>query len=262
MLICLTLAYGVCEEGLITQSLFNPDFLGLRLLDYGFVPYLGTGLPWAVDVLTVHALWSLLVPIALAEGLFADARQSPWLGRFGITLAVLLCAAGAAMSAAYALKHGTHFASPLQLGGALVLVIALVAIAFAGRRPVQQRQRQAPPWGVTLITTFGFGVLFLSAYTLGRGVLHAPWPATVGVMIALDVGLLIYFAGSVGASWRPIDSWAAAMGGVLAYALDGFMVDQALHGAADLIPHSVLAAAILLVSLLGGRRAAMRRAPT
>jgi len=52
-IILLGLAYGVIEEGLATQSLFNPHYLGLRLLDYGFIPTLGIGA--AVDGLRRHA---------------------------------------------------------------------------------------------------------------------------------------------------------------------------------------------------------------
>src|SRR3954470_10607100 len=44
-IILLGLAYGVIEEGLATQSLFNPHYLGLRLLDYGFIPAWGIGGP-------------------------------------------------------------------------------------------------------------------------------------------------------------------------------------------------------------------------
>src|SRR5689334_23045417 len=38
----LALAYGLIEEGFTTQSLFNPNSVGQRLLDYGFLPMLGT----------------------------------------------------------------------------------------------------------------------------------------------------------------------------------------------------------------------------
>src|ERR1700740_90316 len=47
----LGLAYGLAEEGLLDQSLFNPDYLHLRLLDYGWLPAIGTAAPWALYVL-------------------------------------------------------------------------------------------------------------------------------------------------------------------------------------------------------------------
>src|SRR5690242_1417016 len=37
----LALAFGVLEEGLVTQSLFNPNYVNAHLLDEGFVPSLG-----------------------------------------------------------------------------------------------------------------------------------------------------------------------------------------------------------------------------
>ncbi|MCM3869292.1 MAG: hypothetical protein ND895_01175, partial [Pyrinomonadaceae bacterium] len=68
-IIVLALAYALIEEGFTTQSLFNPNYAGLRLLDYGFIPALGTSLDWAVFVLTLHIVWSVSTCIAIAEGL-------------------------------------------------------------------------------------------------------------------------------------------------------------------------------------------------
>ncbi|MGZ3305306.1 MAG: hypothetical protein ACXU8U_05540, partial [Asticcacaulis sp.] len=79
-LILLATAYGLIEEGFVTQSLFNPNYLHLRLLDFGFIPALGTALPWLVFVISIHVIWSISVPIALAEALFRDRREEPWLG--------------------------------------------------------------------------------------------------------------------------------------------------------------------------------------
>ena len=45
-MILLALAYALIEEGFTTQSLFNPTTQGSRLLDYGFIPALGTSLDW------------------------------------------------------------------------------------------------------------------------------------------------------------------------------------------------------------------------
>jgi hypothetical protein len=43
-IVLLACAYGLFEEGFVTQSLFNPNYLHLRLLDFGFLPWLGTAL--------------------------------------------------------------------------------------------------------------------------------------------------------------------------------------------------------------------------
>ena len=72
----LACAYGFIEEGLVTQSLFNPNYLGLRLLDFGFIPALGTALPWLIYVISIHVVWSICVPIGLAESLFPAKRDA------------------------------------------------------------------------------------------------------------------------------------------------------------------------------------------
>src|SRR6185312_7023832 len=57
-IVTLGLAYSLIEEGLNTQSLFNPNYVGAHLLDYGFIPALGTSLLWTVFVLSIHVVWS------------------------------------------------------------------------------------------------------------------------------------------------------------------------------------------------------------
>src|SRR5215208_7173436 len=52
-------AFGVVEEGLATQSLFNPDYAHQHLLSSGFLPALGIAIPWTVSVLSLHVIWSI-----------------------------------------------------------------------------------------------------------------------------------------------------------------------------------------------------------
>jgi hypothetical protein len=47
-------ACGVVEEGLATQSLFNPDYAHQHLLSAGYLPALGIAVPWTVHVLSLH----------------------------------------------------------------------------------------------------------------------------------------------------------------------------------------------------------------
>src|SRR5579871_3888487 len=82
-MLLLALAYGLLEEGIVIQTLFNPNYLGLHLLRHAWIPALGIGGWWTVFVLTLHTVWSISVPIALVEGLYAERRTQPWLGRLG-----------------------------------------------------------------------------------------------------------------------------------------------------------------------------------
>ena len=52
-MLLLALAYGVFEEAVTTQSLFNPNYADLRLLDPGYIGFLGIGAPWTVFVVLI-----------------------------------------------------------------------------------------------------------------------------------------------------------------------------------------------------------------
>lgn len=89
-MIVLCFAYGLVEEAFVTQSLFNPNYVGLRLLDYGYLPSLGISAWWTVYVLSIHAIWSTAVPIALVESFTPEAWRTPWLGKVGLTVTAVL----------------------------------------------------------------------------------------------------------------------------------------------------------------------------
>ena len=103
-MLLLALAYALVEEGFTTQSLFNPNYAGLRLLDYGFIPALGTSLDWAVFVLTLHIVWSVASCIAIAEGLAGPQWSTPWLGRPGLAVTVFLFLLGCTMTTIFTHK--------------------------------------------------------------------------------------------------------------------------------------------------------------
>ena len=83
-ILVLAFSYAVFEEAFTTQTLFNPNYLGLhlRLLEPAYIPALGMGGWWTVFVLTLHTVWSISVSIALAEALVPD--RAPRRGSGGL----------------------------------------------------------------------------------------------------------------------------------------------------------------------------------
>lgn len=47
-MLLLSLGFGVCSEGALTESLFDPDYAHAHLLEHGFVPALGIAIPWTL----------------------------------------------------------------------------------------------------------------------------------------------------------------------------------------------------------------------
>jgi hypothetical protein len=239
----LALAFAIIEEGIADQSLFNPDYLHLRLLDYGWIPALGTSPIWAVYVLGIHIGWSLAVPIGLTESFFPERRDQPWLGRFGLAVVACLYLAGFAMVLGFSLGQTAFRASPLQLGLSALLAAACVAAAFlAFPRRAEDRQAPRRPLAPALLGTLSLvlGSAFLIVHRLGQGSFNWPWGATfaASLAVALLIGLVFAWAHR-GRAWGPRQTWAAAFGGLLCYAWFGYGVDRSLHGAQGFVEHSL-----------------------
>ena len=113
-IVLLGLAYSLLEEGFLTQSLFNPNYVGQRLLDYGYVGWLGTSLNWCMLVLTIHVVWSIATPILIAEGVAADRRAEPWLRTPGLLVTILLFLLGCLSTASFSLKASPFVATRTQ----------------------------------------------------------------------------------------------------------------------------------------------------
>src|SRR5262249_39245619 len=129
-LILLATAYGFIEEGCVTQSLFNPNYVHLRLLDYGYVPTLGTGIPWLVFVVSLHVIWSISVPIGLTEALLVGRRDAPWFGEAGLRVTGFMFFAGSAFMAFVSYRQDPYMATPAQFAATAAIVAATTVAAF------------------------------------------------------------------------------------------------------------------------------------
>jgi len=258
----LAFAYALLEEALLTQSLFNPDYLHLRLIDYGFVPALSTAIPWAVFVLTIHIVWSLAVPTAVIEAAFPARQRIPWLKLPGLLIVGLLFTAGALLTLRFSLSQTEFRASPVQMFTSALLVLGSVTIAFFAfprrDKPAADSSRRPVHPAIVGAAVLAAGSVFLLTNSLGRG--HLPWPATASLEVAIVAVSLAVFAWAKNhAPWTAVHSWAAGMGGVLCYAWLGYMVDRSLHGPGDALAHSVFVAAALVIVAWTGSRAIGRR---
>ena len=252
----LGIAYGFIEEGFITQSLFNPNYLHLRLLDFGYVPSLGTGLPWLVFVVTIHAAWSIAVPIAFAEALFPMRRDDQWLGPIGIGIFAALFVAGAAAVAAFTFKSLPFLASPGQFIGTGAVVAVLIAGALAWprfRKP--PTDRIAPHPAVLFALAFGAGSGVMLIQYFGATLLGWPWQAVLAILLAIDTGFVaLMLAFARGRGWRGSQRFALMAGGLGVYVVFGFLTDRDLHGRADLLPHTLVAVLILALAAVAAWR--------
>jgi hypothetical protein len=93
-------AYGLVEEGLALQSLFNPALY--HAADWG-ARFLGINGVYAEAAIIIHAVWSAAIPILLTDLLFPGRRDTPYLGRSGLILTGVWYILGVALLALLAL---------------------------------------------------------------------------------------------------------------------------------------------------------------
>lgn len=250
-ILILALAYGVLEEGIATMSLFNPNYVGLRLLDNGYIPQLGIGAPWTVLVLTLHVVWSISVPIATVEALVPARRTTPWLGRVGLALTALVFLVGAAAMTALSILQSQFVASTVQLATSVAIAVALATIGLTVVRPRPEPQSssvgQAPsPWLV--------GMAAFVASTAFK-VLPLDWWPWLYVSLALGLGLLAIVGVHLWSrrrGWGDAHRLALAAGPLLTYAWSAFPQPPVMPASptADLIGNTVFAiAAIVLIAV-------------
>lgn len=249
----LALAYGIFEEGLVCQTLFNPNCYGLRLLDEAFIPALGIGGWWTLFVLTIHTVWSIVVPIALVESLVPDRAQKPWLGIFGLLITTLLFALGAFAIFA-STRNSQHFmSSPSQWIGASVAIAAVTAAAFLLPRSRKRNECPAPnPWLVA-----AFALLASSGFMTLRVLLHGWWIVMAyGLLFAAATAIILVW--SRRRTWSPVHRFALAGGALITYAWYGF-VQHPTAGAAGkvaIIGNGIFAAMAVALLFVAARRVA------
>jgi hypothetical protein len=149
-------AYGIVEEGLALQSLFNPSLYSAA--DWG-ARIFGVNGVYAEAAITIHAIWSAAVPILFTELLFPDSRAVPYLGRIGFALTGIWYLLGVALLAAltrFSIAPG--YEAPLShlavaaLVALLLVITALVVVPRKATRPTVNAS--APQPRLVLVVTF------------------------------------------------------------------------------------------------------------
>lgn len=251
-MITLALAYGVVEEGLITESLVNRDYLDQHLLDPGYIPALGTAAPWLIFVLTLHMVWSVSVPIALVEQ-GSSRRAEPWLGRIGVAVAAVLFLGGG-----FAVFNSTRTDPDLGRGflesptQALVITAAallLIVVAFLLPRPAGGRPGAVPgPW-VVFATGIAGGAVFMSVTMSWL----PTWAGVIAMLVAIGGTFTLVGIWARRAAWGPWHRYAMVAAALLTYSWHAFFMRSSTV-VIDLISHVLYAVAALAILWYVARR--------
>lgn len=223
-MVILGLVYALIEEAFVTQSLFNPNYVGLRLLDYGYISSLGISIWWTVFVLGIHTIWSTAVPIAIVESWTPETRHTPWLGPLGLAITVVIFGIGCALTFTFQRLDDPFMASTMQFLVSAVVAVILVVIAIAlGRVNVAARTNAdgAPSELIVGGVAFVLGAAFMSL-----AIVHDTIPAVLnalGMVGLIGGGSLLIWSWSRRPDWSERHQFAAAGGLMLVYVWYGFV---------------------------------------
>jgi hypothetical protein len=270
VMVALAVAYGLWEEGLLDQSLFNPEAYGGNWLSFGWVPALGTSVPVGIYEIAITALGSVLVPIGLVELTFPTRQGRPWLGTAGmgvIATVFLVLGSGSALAATIWITRGVADPRQLATTGAVVATLIALAVAWPTRGSTAHPRRvvsTTPSHGPTPRTWL---VLASSLFATGAGIeiIHDDhrgwWPpaAATAILTALLVvaGLVVTHRHRT-PGWSTTHQLALLAGPVLAIAalgLDLRSTDTPVHLTEQIVlTLAALAALITLAVRLRRRR--------
>jgi hypothetical protein len=245
-ILVLAIAYGVIEEGITTQSLFNPNYAGQRLLDSGHISFLGMGAPWTVMVLGLHTVWSITVPIVVMESMSRRPRE-PWLGKAGLSVYGALFVVGVVATTVFGDASDPFRASIAQNIGVVVAVAVLIALAVRlGRRTPRRTTGNVPSlWIVGIV-----GLVLSSGWMVVNDEIKNGWLCAAACLLIDVLAIVLFVTWSRRTSWTRMHLLAAAGGAMLTYAWHAFP-ERPAFGASmtvDLIGNVVFA--LIAVGLL------------
>jgi len=185
----LGLAYGITEEGLGDNTLFNSNHGADGVLG-SFGRFAGVNWVWSTGVLSFHVIYSIGLPILLLGLALPETRGRSLLGRRGIVLAFLSVAATTSLETAIVWRSFQFWMGfPLLIGSLLVigvLVVAAYRLPPTFWRPAHDRPSLSP----RQVGTIGFG-LFPTLFFLEYFVPYAGVPAVAIVTIEVVFLLLV-----------------------------------------------------------------------
>ena len=262
-IITLALAYGIFEEAFTTQTLFNPDYLGLHLhlLEPAFIPALGISAWWTLFVLTLHTVWSISVPIVIMEALVPERAHTPWLKWLGLSIVTLLFVLIACTMTVHQIQSDAHhfMASNKQFAVSTVCCVVVAIAAFLlPRRGTARRPGNPPsPWITGALSLAASSTFLIVPQRWGWG--------AVAIYLALDLLMIMAVT-----AWSRLEAWnglhilSLGGGAALAYAWHAF-IQQPVTGKADAamrIGNAVLALGTILLLYAAARRTSAAQAET
>jgi len=213
-------AYALVEEALVDQMVFTPRYLELpSFAGYAPIPGFGASGTLIVASLTMHTVWSICVPVALAEALSGEPDR-PWLRWPGTTVTTVLFLLACVVLGDDQAQKLHFYASTLQyaVASAAVLVLIVAAVVVA-RRPRAISTGSAPSARtaglVAFAITSGYWIVWM--IVPGGESWWAQWPPIAAWLVAVPLVAARFVSWSRRPGWTARHNLSVACGALMTY---------------------------------------------
>jgi hypothetical protein len=248
--VALGIAYGIFEEGTVVQSLFDQHYRGLDFLGF-YGHWAGVNWVWSLFIVPYHAVFSIAIPIALADLLYPARRREAWLGRAALIATGATFALNAALLAVFQTHLFTPRAPSVSLAANVVALVVIVLFVTATLRApalyvgpdfsrpeyvgpgfsrADPRAPDRPAVSPRRIwwTGFGSGLAWFVGYrvlVIGTGTnMPAGAAFAIGVLILLAIVWIVARVASPRRPWTAESTYALVAGALPTCWLLGFLI--------------------------------------
>jgi hypothetical protein len=240
----LGLAYGILEEGVILQSVFNPGFLNLDL-SYG--RFWGVNWVWAQFIIVYHAVFSITVPILFSQMIFRRKCERPWLSKTGLGVVAGLYIL-AAVFHYYIFRGMSEYRVPASgIAVASLLAVVLILLALRNRKQwfIASSSKVVNPIVAGLVTGLALCLWLIGlreVFADGDGL-----PSWIIQGAGLLVAAILYgwFSINRQQKWSEKNQLAALTAAIMVATAFGFYIIIGSKNQADLIFQVVFAMGVL-----------------
>jgi len=119
--------------------------------------------------------------------------------------------------------------------------------------------KAAPHGSVLFLVSFLAGSAFMLAGRRAESEWHMSWPGVVALALGIEAVFAVFVVAKTrDGTWDEPRRFALMAGAFLVYAWIGFLTDISLHGTADLVGHSIIAAILCAALVVIGVRVEKR----
>lgn len=230
------LVYELVEDGVGLQALTSPDLYGAA--EWG-PRVLGFNTTYWESQIGYHTVFSVLIPVLLADLIFPEHRGRPYLRRGGLAAAAAGAVAGVALLRVMIVATqdpGHQVPQPILVG----LLVAIAALLHLALRVLPGRQRRLPAGGNTrraprpLLAAAVAG----AASACFLALLMPPglgWPDADGRGTWAGFVPMVLAAAVAGGAWRLVHRWHGSTGWTAGHSIrlaGGALIGRTLHAMA------------------------------